>query len=85
MIKRDIVKLVATTIGGFGVSKVVKDIISNNTTCESTSDSVKIWVGSLVIGSMIAHHTNNYIEAKINSAAAQVDHFKEKWNEESEK
>jgi hypothetical protein len=62
-------KLAVQVISGIGVSKVVKDIIANNTTVETTADAVKVWTGSVVIGSMASDAVSNHVNAKIDQVA----------------
>lgn len=70
-------KLAANIISGMGVSKVVHDIIDTNTVSTSTLDSVKIWIGSGVIASVVVDHTSSHILAKIDKLAAWVAETKE--------
>lgn len=59
------VRLVAQVAGSVGVSKVVNDIIRNNTTIVTTTDAVRVWAGSLVIGSMIADSAAKHINDRV--------------------
>lgn len=59
------VRLVAQLVGSIGVSKVVNDIIVNNTTIATTTDAVRVWAGSIVIGSMIADQASTHINDRI--------------------
>lgn len=68
-----IAKLVINLAAGAGVSKVVNDIISNNTTVETTADAVKVWTGSIVIGSMAADAGSKHVNAKVDQVAAWWD------------
>lgn len=47
-----------------GSSKIVHDIIQNNCTVSTTADKVKVAIGSVVIGSMIADHVSSYVDVK---------------------
>lgn len=51
-----------------GVSKVVRDIIINNTNVVTTADGVKVIAGSLVLGSMIAEHASNHVNRQFDKA-----------------
>jgi hypothetical protein len=49
-------------VAGLGVSKIVADIVKNNVSVVTTADAIKVWTGSLVIGSMIVEQSSNHIE-----------------------
>jgi hypothetical protein len=65
-----ITKLAANLICAAGVSKVVNDIIVNNTNITTPGDAVKVWTGSIVLGSMVAEHASKHVNGRIDSAAA---------------
>lgn len=65
-----IAKLATHLIASVGVSKVVNDIILNNTRVETTADAVKVWTGSIVIGSMIAEQASKHVNNRFDAAAA---------------
>lgn len=75
--KLAIAKLVVNAAAGAGVSKVINDIIQNNTTVETTADAVKVWVGSGVIGMMAADAGSKHVNAKFDSVAAWFEARKE--------
>ena len=62
--KMKIAKAAIRIISGAGCSKVVNDIIRNNTNVETTMDSIKVLVGSIVIGTMVADAGSDHVEAK---------------------
>jgi len=62
-----IAKTVIRVSARFGVSKVINDVIANNTTIESNADMAKVWVGSFVLGSMIADHACNYTDQRVDA------------------
>jgi hypothetical protein len=68
--KLTIVRLAAHLISSVGVSKVVNDTITNNTNVLTTADAVKVWTGSIVIGSIIAEHASKHVNARIDSVLA---------------
>jgi hypothetical protein len=82
--KLAITKLVVNVAAGMGVSKVVNDIITNNTTIETTADAVKVWAGSVVIGSMVADAGSKHVNAKIDSVANWYEARKEAKNDKNE-
>lgn len=60
------IKLVAQVFASISVSKVVSDVIRNNTTIVTTSDAVRVWGGSIVLGSMVADSAVKHVDARIN-------------------
>lgn len=61
-------RLAVHLVGAAGVSKVVNDIISNNTSIETTADAVKVWAGAIVIGSMVAEQAQKHVDTRMNQA-----------------
>lgn len=70
-------KVAADIICGLGVSKIVHDVIDTNTVVVTKSDFAKKWIGSIVIGSMVAERASDHINAKIDRIAAFVVEAKE--------
>jgi energy-converting hydrogenase Eha subunit E len=66
-------RLAVQVVSTVGVSKVVNDIIANNTNVLTTFDAIKVWTGSIVIGAVIVETTSNYVDAKMIQLAT--------WNE----
>jgi hypothetical protein len=65
--KLDVTKIATNFVVGAGVSKIVKDIIVNNTHVETTNQKVVVFAGALVIGMMAKDATKSYTNAKIDS------------------
>jgi hypothetical protein len=63
-------RLATQLVASIGVSKVINDIITNNTRVETAADAVKVWTGSIVIGSMIAEQAVNHVNSRIDQASA---------------
>jgi hypothetical protein len=63
-----IAKLAIHAVSSFGVSKIVHDIIRNNTTIVTPLDQVRVTVGSLVIGSVIAQHASKHVNDRMDAA-----------------
>ena len=61
-----VAKLAVQIVSGLGVSKIVNDIVRNQVTILSTADAVKVWVGSLVISSIIVEQSSNHIDRATN-------------------
>lgn len=68
MNKIELAKKAASLIVGLGTTKIVNDIIENNTTTETVKDKVAVKAGSVVIGSMAADATSSYTDRKIDEA-----------------
>ena len=66
MLSVPVVRLLAQVAGSVGVSKVVNDVIRNNTTILTTAYAVRVWCGSVVIVSMIADNATRHINDRIN-------------------
>lgn len=60
-------RLAVQLIGTVGVTKIANDIIAKHVVIQSTADVVKTWVGSIVIGSMVAEHTSNHLSEKVDA------------------
>lgn len=65
--KLSLAKMAVNVTAGAGVSKVVNDVIRNNTTVETLPDAVKVTIGSVVIGSMIADAGSKHVNAKLDA------------------
>lgn len=60
-------------VAGLGVSKVVKDIVVNNTTIITRTDAVRVFTGRMVIASMATAAVTKYVDQHIDKVVA--------WNE----
>lgn len=63
-------KVAADIICGLGVSKIVHDVIDTNTVVVTKSDFAKKWIGTIVIGSIVAERTSDHIDSKIDWIAS---------------
>jgi hypothetical protein len=72
-----IVRLAVHLVSSVGVSKVVNDIIRNNTNVETTADAVKVAAGGLVIGSMVAEQASKHVTARLDDALAWYQNRKD--------
>jgi hypothetical protein len=63
------VRLLAQVAASVGVSKVVNDVIRNNTQVLTTSDALRVWMGSVVIGSMVADNAAKHVDARVTEIA----------------
>lgn len=83
-ITRDHVKKVATTVVGFSVGAVVKRIIQNNATPESTLQSAELFVASYALGGMVAKAAREYTDQKVDEYADKLKQMKEQATLETE-
>lgn len=60
-----VARLAVNVVASFGTSKVVKDIIKNNVTINGTRDLVNVWIGTVVIGSLIADVAERHVNARL--------------------
>jgi hypothetical protein len=70
-------------ISTIGVSKVVRDIIQNNTNVETTADAVKVTVGSFVIGGMVAEQASEHVNRRVDGAIAWYESRKDQQSNDS--
>jgi hypothetical protein len=64
---------VANIVGSLGVAKVANDIIKQNTVVNTTFDAIRVWSGSIVIGSIVADVASTHVNEKLDSAAAWLE------------
>ena len=55
-------KLAVQTVSGFGVSKILGDIVKNNVSIMTPAQAVSVKVGSFVLGSILWEQSSNHIE-----------------------
>ena len=75
-----IAKLTVHVVSSIGVTKVINDIIRNNTNIVTTVDAVKVWTGALVLGSMIGEQASNHINRRFDDVVAWNEKRKESTN-----
>lgn len=59
-------RLVVQVASTLGVSKVIADVISNNTTVLTPADTVRVWTGSIVLGSMLCDQAMKHVDVQFN-------------------
>lgn len=77
-----VTKLAVHLVASFGVTKVINDVIRNNTNVASTADAVKVATGSLVLGSMIVEQAGNHVNRQLTSVSNWFASRKTEENEE---
>lgn len=81
--KLAIVQIAAELIAAIGVSKVISQIIENNTESDSAMDRLKVKVGSFVIGFMVVDFATTYVSRCVKGFASWWTEAKEELNETS--
>lgn len=76
MPKLHYIKLAAQFVVGASVSKVINDVITNNTDPETTLDAIEIGIGSATLGWMVSDMAKEWTDAKIDWAAETVESIK---------
>lgn len=70
-----LIKAVANIATVMSVTKVTKDIIVNNTEVVTGFDQARVWIGSFVIGGMMAESASAHVDRRIDGAIAWYDNF----------
>lgn len=70
MNKTEIAKKATSLIVGLGTTKIVNDVVANNTTAEKLHEKVEIKAGALVMGAMVADKTQEYTDRRIDEIVA---------------
>jgi uncharacterized membrane protein YeaQ/YmgE (transglycosylase-associated protein family) len=77
MTKLEITKLAVTIVVGSSAGKVAKDIIKNNLADpEGLENKIKIGIGSVVIGMMVAEAASSHVNDKIDWLAKFWENYK---------
>lgn len=83
-------RMIAGLAAGAGTSHVVKSVILNNVTINTTRDAVKVWIGRVVIQGMVADLGVRYVNSQFDTAerwitkAQQILEKAEEENKEAE-
>ena len=72
-----LVKLAVNVVASASVWKVVNDVIRNNVAIETTADAVKVWTGSLVIGSMVADQAQKHVNYQLDRGIMWLENRKD--------
>ncbi len=81
MNKLDVTKNIVRFVVGAGVTKIVNDVISNNTNPEKVTEKVTIVAGGVVLGMMASDASKVYTSAKIDEYVAAWKNLKSKMDE----
>jgi hypothetical protein len=73
-----LLRLVTNVVASASVWKVVNEIIRNNVVVETTADAVKVWTGSLIIGSMITDQASTHVNHHFDRAVTWWEEYKDK-------
>lgn len=75
-----LVKLAVHVVSGLGVTKVINDIVRNNTNVVTNFDAVRVTAGSLVFSSMAMEQASKHVEERLNQAKAWWEKKKDEDN-----
>lgn len=64
-----ITNLAVQVVAGLGVSKVINDIVVNNTNVVTQTDAVRVAAGSIVLGSMIVDAATDHVQDRFTALA----------------
>jgi hypothetical protein len=89
MLSLPVIKGVAQIVAGLGVSKVVTQVVQNNTTVVTLTDAILIRVGTLVISSMAIDQASSHVGKIIddvvkNSEERRIDKEKRRIEKQDE-
>lgn len=76
MNKLDVTKAVVNFVVGAGVTKIVNDIVANNTNPENIYQKVTVVSGAVVVGMMAKDASKVYTSAKIDEYAQSLRELK---------
>lgn len=80
--KLAVARFVIKAAVSLGVTKVVNDIIGNNTVAKSRSGQIQLWIGTFVLSSMICDHVLTRLDHSMDKALIWYQEQKDKMNEE---
>jgi hypothetical protein len=72
-----VAKLAVNLVSSLGVSKIINDVVKNNTTIETVVDKILVHSGSLVLGTMIVSKASDHVNATIDGAINKIKKSKE--------
>lgn len=84
MKKIEILKKAVSLVVSVGTAKIVKGIIENNVTTETTTDKVTVTAASLAIGGAVGELTSEYTNTQIDEIVAFVQKIKNRKNAEND-
>jgi hypothetical protein len=67
-----VAKLAVNIVSSLGVSKILNDVIKNNTTIETVVDKILVHSGSLVLGTMVVSKASDHVNATIDGAINKI-------------
>lgn len=72
-----VAKLAVNIVSSLGVSKILSDVIKNNTTIETVVDKILVHSGSLVLGTMVVGKASDHVNATMDGAINKIRKSKE--------
>lgn len=68
-----VAKFAVQLVANIGVSKIVRDIVTNNVVITTAAQKVTVGVGTFVLGSMIVEQATGHIERTTTELAAWLE------------
>jgi hypothetical protein len=69
----NLLKLATNVVASASVWKVVNDVIRHNVSVQTTADQVKVWTGSMIIGSMVADQASQHVNKNFDKAVEWLE------------
>ena len=76
MTKKDITKAIVCNVVGFSTSFTIANLIRRNLDTDSKLQNAEIWVGSVVVGAMIADRAREFVSTEIDEIDEMITSIK---------
>lgn len=76
MLSVPMIKVCAQVVAGFGVSKVVLQVIRNNTTIVTLTDAILVRAGTLVLGSIAIDQATSHVSKFVDDVVEGIERRK---------
>ena len=73
-----ILKGAVNIVGAYGVHKLLKDFVKTNTIILNRRQKVTVWVGAMILESMIMEKTSEYVNVRVDTMIAKWQNWKAK-------
>lgn len=77
-----VAKLTVNLVSSLGVSKIIGDVIKNNTTVETVADTILVKAGTLVLGTMVVSKAADHVNATMDGVINKIRQSKEEAEDE---
>lgn len=76
MTKRNMTKKIAKFVVGTSVGYTVASALTNNTTTDKPHQKAEAVIGGFVVGSVVAEHTEDWTDRKVDDLFDAIEAFK---------